>query len=267
MKNTFIVFFLILAEITFAEQTMIHDAKSEPSEDIGSEQKAIHSINDLSLTNKKLLLLPGVDSVEYSRRLYDNVFDWYMNAESKAQIVLAFVAAFLAFFVSLIFRKPSELKQVVEKFGWETYVFLVIMFICLFSSVYFSFSCIQSRLIPQKEMDSQIAELKINLKDPSTWKPEIIWYFQFINRLPPEKLSDKLLQINNEIEVSALASQISILSKNVETKHIWVNRAFLSGLLMLISFLLSGISFFFGLLSRSCSNNIGGYQGLWIFIE
>lgn len=28
------------------------------------------------------------DSLEYSRRLYERVIDWYKNADSKAQIIL-----------------------------------------------------------------------------------------------------------------------------------------------------------------------------------
>ena len=71
-----------------------------------------------------------------------------------------------------------------------------------------------------------------------------MWFFQMINHLPPERLPDKLLQINNDFEIRALASQILALSKNVEREHRLVNWGFIFALSMLAFFLGAGVSFF-----------------------
>lgn len=184
------------------------------------------------------------ESVEYSRRLYDNVLGWYKNADSKAQVILGFVGAFLAFLVSLIFRKPTDLQAVIKNFNWETYLFIGPMLVCLVIAVACALSCIWSRLIHKSKIDSLFTDLKIHPTDTRSWKPEIMWFFQMINHLMSERLADGLLRVNNDFEIRALASQIAALSKNVERKHRLVNRGFVFTLGMLAFFLAAGVSFF-----------------------
>src|SRR5688572_10570160 len=74
-------------------------------------------------------------SVEYARRLYDDVLGWYRSAESKAQIVLGIDGAFLAFLTGAIFTKPDELNAKIQAFSPWTCTLLGLMTVCLLTSV------------------------------------------------------------------------------------------------------------------------------------
>ena len=64
--------------------------------------------------------------LEYSRRLYDDVLDWYKSADSKAQVVLAIDTAFLAFLTSAIFSEPDKLRAILAVFSWITWLNLAL---------------------------------------------------------------------------------------------------------------------------------------------
>jgi len=48
-------------------------------------------------------------SLDYSRFLYEDVKDWYKNADMKAQILLTLMGAFVTFLASSIFVKADDL--------------------------------------------------------------------------------------------------------------------------------------------------------------
>jgi hypothetical protein len=61
-------------------------------------------------------------------RAYDNVHNWYSNADKKAQILLATATVFLGFLGSTLFVEPTKVSTVLSTFGVETYLFLFLLF-------------------------------------------------------------------------------------------------------------------------------------------
>jgi hypothetical protein len=51
------------------------------------------------------------ESLEYSRRLYDNIVDWYKSAELKAQVVLSLAGVFTSFLIASIFANIRMRKR------------------------------------------------------------------------------------------------------------------------------------------------------------
>lgn len=60
--------------------------------------------------------------LEYAQRLYESVLDWYNSADSKAQVVLAIDAGFLAFLTSTVFSEPDKLRVIFVEFNWVTWL-------------------------------------------------------------------------------------------------------------------------------------------------
>ena len=67
------------------------------------------------------------NELEYARRLYDNVLDWYKNADTKAQVVLAINGGFITFVGSSVFKKAEEVRSVTDSFDYVTWIILALM--------------------------------------------------------------------------------------------------------------------------------------------
>ena len=164
----------------------------------------------------------GQQSVEYARRVYDNVESWYTSADNKAQILLALDGAALAFFTATVFADPGSLSQMLLHFDFETYAYLTSVGICVGMSVFCALMCLRSRM-------PRGGSVEISAKT--------MWFFWHLGRLTPEDIGSFLKAADDSQEIEALAAQLNPLSRNVEEKHRWVNRGFaflISGLLFLL---------------------------------
>ncbi|HVE58767.1 MAG TPA: Pycsar system effector family protein [Pyrinomonadaceae bacterium] len=183
------------------------------------------------------------NTLEYSRRLYERVIDWYKNADSKAQIILTLNGAFVAFLTSSIFKNPDELLKLTNKFSAFTWLFLSLMCVCLVGSIVCALMCLWSRIAFSAERDEMILSQIENLKETGEYSPNLMLFFKTIAMLDAEKFQTQLTKIDPEFEIKALASQIYLLSKRVYAKHLLVNYGFASVGGALIFFLLGGISY------------------------
>jgi hypothetical protein len=91
-------------------------------------------------------------SVEYARRLYDDVLGWYQSADTKAQVVLGIDGAFVAFFTSGIFTNPGDLMAMVAMFSSWTWLFLCTMITSLLLSIFAAVYCLWSRIYSEAEL-------------------------------------------------------------------------------------------------------------------
>lgn len=183
------------------------------------------------------------NTLDYSRRLYERVIDWYKNADSKAQIILTLNGAFVAFLTSSIFKNPDELLKLINKFSTFTWLFLSLMCVCLVGSIVCALMCLWSRIAFAAERDEMILSEIDKLKETGEYSPNLMLFFKTIGMLDPEKFQTQLTKIDTEFEIKALASQIYLLSKRVYAKHLLVNYGFASVGGALIFFLLGGISY------------------------
>jgi len=92
------------------------------------------------------------ESLEYSRRLYENMVDWYKAAELKAQVVLSLAGIFTSFLIASIFVKRSDVKEIVGVFAWHTWVALGLMTLALVGAIASAVMCLITRVMPRKEV-------------------------------------------------------------------------------------------------------------------
>ncbi|MBW4660285.1 MAG: hypothetical protein KME15_16540 [Drouetiella hepatica Uher 2000/2452] len=184
--------------------------------------------------------------LEYSRRLYDDVLDWYKSADSKAQVVLAIDAAFLAFLTSTVFSEPDKLRSILDVFSWVTWLNLALMLLSLIVSIGAAISCVWSRIYSIREVKQIIKKAESRCQDSDKYPPEMImWFFQFIEALDQKKFQVTLESSEEEFELKVLAEEIYVLSSNVRKKHIAVNIGFGFAALSLIFFVMAAVSYLY----------------------
>jgi len=182
-------------------------------------------------------------ALEYSRRVFDGILEWYKNADSKAQIILTIDGAFLTFLTSSIFMKQGNLSTILSNFGVETWLLLALMCLALAGSILSSILCLWSRIYSKDKLDEILRSGGVDIERSETYKPQFMLFFQFISRLNAEQMAEKLAAVDERYEIEALAHETRILSKNVMKKHSWVNRGFALAGLSLLLFLSVGISY------------------------
>lgn len=183
-------------------------------------------------------------SLKYTQRLWDNILDWYNNADTKAQILLTLAGVFLGFLTSTAFTKKSDLRPIVDLFGTETWVFLLFMTAFLIAAIISALLCLRSRLEDPKEIVKHLHDIVMDIEGKDSQWPETMWFFGMIAQLKDRRrFQARLHEFTEEDELQALSSQIFIVSKNVLKKHKWVNRGFLFIALTLLAFLASGVSY------------------------
>lgn len=180
---------------------------------------------------------------EFSRRIYDGVIGWYHNADNKAQVMLTLDGAFLAFLTNTVFIEPEKLRGLIQNFAWETWVLLAIMALCLAGSITCAILCLWSRLnYSNSHIRNNKSAPDAPLNHTSIVAQDLI-FFQSISKLPTAALEAILQGAGNPVEISAIARQLPVLSRNVTNKHLWVNRGFLLAAASLLSLLLAAASY------------------------
>ena len=181
-----------------------------------------------------------VEQLNYTRRLYDNVLDWYKSADSKAQVILAIDGGFIAFVSSTVFVNPGDLKIILGAFSPITWSALAIMIISLVGSIGASIYCLWSRIYSEKEIrkfiDDEVEKASVTSNESGGYPPSVSYFFQFIEHLDLEIFGSTIRKVDSQFELKALTSQIHILSGNVRDKHFAVNMGFALTSLSLIMF-------------------------------
>lgn len=183
-------------------------------------------------------------TVAYARRLYDDVRGWYSNADTKAQVVLAMDAAFVAFVTSAIFGKaPSELKAILGLSYWWTWLWLALMTICLLGSMMNAILCLWSRIYSAEQLRLFVDDAQRTSGTSERYSPKVMWFFQMVSELDKDLFLSTLASVDKRFETEVLASQIRILATNVRNKHRAVNRGFVLAAATLVFFFFAGLSY------------------------
>lgn len=184
----------------------------------------------------------GSESLEYSRRLYANVVDWYNAAEFKAQVLLSLTGVFTSFLIGSILVKRSDAQEIVGAFAWHTWAALGVMTIALAGAIISAMMCLITRVMPRKEVEARYGTALATCP-PDDYPPEVLWFFQTLSVLDEDYYGNQALKVSAEVENKALVNQNHLLSGKVLKKHIWVNRGFFCAGLTLVLFLLTGLSY------------------------
>ena len=103
------------------------------------------------------------ENLEYTRRLYDNVLDWYKNADTKAQVVLAINGGFITFVGSSVFKQAKEVKSLFDSFDCVTWIILALMIASLIGSIGTAIYCLWSRIYSEKNLRKIIEDALKNV--------------------------------------------------------------------------------------------------------
>ena len=181
---------------------------------------------------------PGLD---YSRALYDEVVDWYKNADGKAQILLALLGVFIGFFTSSVFAKADDLGKIVNCFTPLIWFVLAAMAMTVTCAVLFGLACLWSR-IPMRGyiFRKSGAELAGESNGPPISAREA-GFFGIIWTLHKGRFQARLQELTSEAEVEIRTEQIHVLSRNVFKKHLLVDFGFFFGGASLLMFLFAGV--------------------------
>lgn len=186
------------------------------------------------------------DAAEYSRRLFERIIDWYKNADAKAQIILTLDGAFVTFLTTSIFRNPDDLSRITHRFTSATWLFLVIMCVCLAGSILCALMCLWSRVFLSPKRDKVLLLEKKRIAQASAsegYSPSVMLFFRTICWLDHDKFQEQLLGMDQEFAIRAFASQSYLLSRRVYVKHLLIDFGFALAGLGLIFFLAAGISY------------------------
>lgn len=182
-------------------------------------------------------------SLDYARRLFERIIDWYKTADSKAQIILTLDGAFLTFLTTSVFKNPDELTRIIQRFNFFTWLFLGLMCVCLILSIISALMCLWSRVWLFSKRDAALVSEKTRIKDAERYSPNVMLFFKTISWLDHDKFQSQLADVDEEFEIKALASQSYLLSRRVNAKHLLVNLGFVLSGASLIFFLAGGMSY------------------------
>ncbi len=182
-------------------------------------------------------------ALDYARRLFERIIDWYKTADSKAQIILTLDGAFLTFLTTSVFKNPDELSRIIQRFNSATWLFLALMSVCLVGSIISALMCLWSRVWLSSKRDAVLVREKMKLDEAENYSPNVMLFFKTISWLDHDKFQSQLPHVDNKFEIAALASQSYLLSKRVNTKHLLINLGFVLAGASLIFFLAGGISY------------------------
>ncbi|GAA0918823.1 hypothetical protein [Virgisporangium aurantiacum] len=181
--------------------------------------------------------------LDYSRRVYAMVIDWYKVAETKAQLLLtangAFATVFFGLVATSLWRLPS-LKPTMM--GSETWFFLAVGVVALSGAVAFAAAGLLSR--HQHNIKADFARLGIQRKRPGTYTHEAAWYFGHIASLKFGDAVDLLRTVDQQREFEVLTYNVVGLSHVVLRKHRLVNAGWFLTAVSIVAMIATTLSFF-----------------------
>jgi hypothetical protein len=180
--------------------------------------------------------------LEYLRRVYADVLGWYKVADNKGQLLLTVNGLFVSVLTGTVLGSASDAGERTQQFSPLTWVLAAVAGAAIMGSIAAAAMCLRSRL-HNAHVDWLIRQAGVDPADPSSYKPATAWWFGTIARLDSEGMEQQLLRAGPQMEVSALASQVVLLSQNVLSKHQWANRGWLLAALALISLLSATASY------------------------
>jgi hypothetical protein len=158
--------------------------------------------------------------IEYIRRVYDRIIDWYKVAEGKAQLILAGTGVLVTVVAGTAFGKVDDARTLVGLFGVETWGFLGISLLAFVGAVICATRCLVSL---HGRVMRDFAELKVDPAIRDTYRPEVLWYFGHLASLPKEAAVAALREADRQFEFTALAYNAVNLAYRVLRKHRLIN--------------------------------------------
>jgi len=133
-------------------------------------------------------------AVNYPNLLFANVVDWYKSADLKAQVILTLDGALVAFLTTSIFKGPSEVSLLIQRFTTRTWLLLLAMCLCLVGSIISALMCLWSRIFLGVKRDSVLGREKKRITaGVKRYPPSVALFFKTISWLDHDKFQEQLL--------------------------------------------------------------------------
>jgi hypothetical protein len=175
--------------------------------------------------------------LEYARRVYDRVIDWYKVAEAKAQFLLTVNGVLATVALGVGSGLGIRLRDLL---GPEAWIFLGIAIAGIAAAVVFAAACLLSR--HQHNIRVDLANLGVDPNVPETYRPEALWYFGHLATLQTGPAVARLRSAGRKFEIDALTYNVIGLSKVVLRKHRFINAAWNSMTVAILSIIVVGVS-------------------------
>jgi Pycsar effector protein len=183
---------------------------------------------------------PPPANVEYLRLMYASTRDWYTAAETKAQLLLAVNGVFVTLLFGFLFGNADGVHAGSRAFGLDTLIFASVSVLALLAAV----SCaVLSLWSLHGRAGRDFARLGVEPAAPDSYRPEVLWYFGYLARLPPDAAEAQLRAADRKTETEALIYHVIDLSRKVLRKHRWVNAGWALTALALFALAATGTSF------------------------
>jgi hypothetical protein len=136
--------------------------------------------------------------------------------------------------------RPDDAAQVANVSGVETWAFFLVAVVALIGAL----SCAAATLLSQhqKNVSRTFHRLHVDPKDPSSYRPEVLWYFGYLAYLNADAAAERIRQADRAFEITALSFNLVNLSRIVLRKHRLINAAWILTSLCLILLMAGGTS-------------------------
>jgi hypothetical protein len=183
-------------------------------------------------------MVPRVARLEYARRVYDRVLDWYKVAETKAQLMLTVNGVFVTIGFGIFSAKPDNADVPTQDLGPETWAFLAVAVAALAGAISTAAVCMLSR--HRHSIKADFKRLDIDIRNGKRREPypvESLWYFGHLGSLPFRRAVNSFDQIDEDDEFKILTFHVVGLSRVVLRKHRLINAGWLLTSIALLSLL------------------------------
>lgn len=160
-----------------------------------------------------------IPAVEYARRLYVDALGWDHCADTKAQVLLGFDGAFLAFVAAAAFQKPEDLGKLIDNSSPYTWALLALVSLTLVTSMAAAVYCIWSRIYFASSLEDWIKQAKISARTTMEYPADVMWFFQHLAALEPQRFRHTLANADSVFELHAMAAARETQWERSEKTH------------------------------------------------
>lgn len=182
------------------------------------------------------------DGLDYARRVYEMAIDWYKTAERKGQLLPTANGAFAAILLGVVSSNLNDLRHFGRVAGIETWCFFAIALTASCTAIGFAAASLLSR--HEHNIKSDFDRLGVLKDDPTTYRPEVLWYFGHLASLQFGPTVDLLRAADRRMEFDTLTFNAVGLSHVVLRKHRLVNLGWMLTAGALLAMTATGLSLF-----------------------
>jgi len=169
-----------------------------------------------------------MNKLEYLFKQYENILDWYKQAEEKAKFLVTLNTLVIGVVNGLVFIGADKVRAVQKLYTLPIWLLLSLSAVVLVGSYLF----ILWAMWPRQRMRD--ASLKVS---------ERVWFFGDVASLARQDYRAAIVESGEQDLIETMIAQNHILSNNVWIKHEALNRALAFTIVALILLFILGVTY------------------------